>query len=220
MRGIPAVASFTFCAFVTACIGIEFVRGARARVRMYGESALPALFRLVESNHRRYGGYIVHVAMVLIFAGVTGSSAFQREVTEVVELDGTFQVGPYEASFRRLELGSDARAESVKAEVLISRDGEPVATLGPAREIFPSFRNQPATEVDIHHTLGGDLYLVLLNATPDGQATFKAYINPLVSWIWIGGLVFLLGGLLTMLPDARERRRAQHPSQEPARAAA
>jgi cytochrome c-type biogenesis protein CcmF len=187
---------------------------------MYGEAPLPALLRLVESNHRRYGGYIVHVAMVLIFAGVTGSSAFQREVTEVVELEGAFRVGPYEARFNRLEFGSDARAESVKAEVLITRDGDPVATLWPSREFFPSFRNQPATEVDIHPTLGGDLYLVLLNATEDGQATFKAYINPLVSWIWIGGFVFLIGGLLTMLPDARERRRAAIPSQEPARAAA
>ena len=95
-----------------------------------------------------------------------------------------------------------------------------VATLNPGREIFPSFRNQPASEVDIHHTLAEDLYLVLLATPPDGGATFQVYLNPLVSWIWFGGVVLLLGGTVTMLPDVREKRFVYQASLEKDRAAA
>jgi cytochrome c-type biogenesis protein CcmF len=158
--------------------------------------------------------------MVLIFAGITGSGAFQQEGTFTVVPGESFSIGGYELVFQEVEFHRTPRAESHTARVDVRRQGLPLAALHPAREIFPSFRNQPASEVDIHHTLAEDLYLVLLSAPADGSATFKVYINPLVSWIWLGGVVLLIGGVLTMLPDARERRFAYQARLEEQRAAA
>ncbi len=220
LRGILAVTSFSLCVFVLACIAVEFIHGTAARRRVHGEGLGAALVRLVAGNKRRYGGYVVHVGMVLIFAGITGSGAFQQEGTFTVAPGETFRLGDYELLYKEVVFQRTPRAETYTAQVDVRREGRQVATLTPVREIFPSFRNQPASEVDIHHTLGEDLYLVLLNAAPDGGASFKGYINPLVSWIWLGGAVLLLGGFITMLPDARERRFAYQARLEEQRAAA
>jgi cytochrome c-type biogenesis protein CcmF len=220
VRGFLAVISFSFCAFVLACIAVEFVRGVRARRRIHSEAPGQAAFRLVATNKRRWGGYLVHVGIVVIFIGITGSAAFQLEGTFTVAPGETFHLGDYEMTFHEVTFTRTPRAEIYEARIDVSRHGRLATTLHPAREIFPSFRNQPASEVDIHHTLAEDLYLVLLTAAPDGGASFQAYLNPLVSWIWLGGVVVLLGGFVTMLPDVRERRFAAQVSLERQRAAA
>jgi cytochrome c-type biogenesis protein CcmF len=220
VRGALAVTSFTFCVFVLACVAVEFLRGVRARRRLHAEQPLRAAFRLVTTNKRRWGGYIVHVGVVVIIIGITGSSAFQLEGTFTVPPGESFQLGPYEIAFHEVAFTRTPRAETYEARLDIFRGGRLAATLRPAREIFPSFRDQPASEVDIHHTLAEDLYLVLLSAASDGGATFQAYLNPLVSWIWLGGAIVLLGGVVTMLPDVRERRFAAQASMERQRAAA
>ena len=220
IRHVLATMSFSFCIFVVACLALEFIRGTRARMRMYSENLALALARLVGSNKRRWGGYVVHVGMVIIFAGITGSSAFQQETTQVLQPGGAFTLGDYEITYREMRSTSTPRADTFEARVDVSRNGRPVSTLHPAKEFFPSFRNQPASEVDIHHALAEDLYLVLIHAADDGSATFKAYLNPLVSWIWLGGCVLLVGGFVTMLPDEREKRFIAQAALEEERAAA
>ncbi|MFQ5719380.1 MAG: heme lyase CcmF/NrfE family subunit [Acidobacteriota bacterium] len=206
IRHLVATVAFTFCVFVLASTAVEFAKGARARIRMYGENAATALVRLTASNKRRWGGYIVHVGMVVIFAGITGSSAFQETTTHVVQPGETFTLGEYTLAYQEIRALSTPRADSYIARLDISAGGERVDTLHPAKEFFPAFRNQPASEVAIHHAFADDLYVVLLSATEDGDATFKHYLNPLVSWIWFGGVILLAGGVITMLPDDREKR--------------
>ena len=196
------------------------MHGAAARQRLHKEGMFVALWNLVAHNKRRYGGYIVHVGIVLIFLGITGSSAFQSEGTYTVAPGESFSLGRYQMTFNQVTFSQTPRADSYVASVDVAHDGTAVASLAPAREFFPKFRNQPASEVDIHHTLRGDLYLVLLSAADDGSATFKVYLNPLVSWIWLGGIVLIVGGVVTMLPDVRERRFAYQASLEEERAAA
>ena len=208
LRAPLATAALAFCAFVAACTLLEFAHGTRLRMRGHGEAVLPAFVRVIDANKRRYGGFVVHMGMVLIFAGITASSAWQVEATSTLARGESFSIGPYRLTFRDLTFTTDARAETHTATVGVERDGRAQGDLRPAREVFPSFRNQPATEVDILHTLSEDLYVVLVRATEDGRATLKAYVNPLVSWIWIGGGVLLLGGLVTLLPDGRPRRAA------------
>ncbi|TDI31174.1 MAG: heme lyase CcmF/NrfE family subunit [Acidobacteria bacterium] len=214
VRDVMAAMSYTFCLFVLACTAIEVLHGAAARRRLHGEGLISSLVHLVGNNKRRYGGYIVHVGIVMIFLGITGSSAFQQETTATVKPGESFQLGPYTLTYQEVIFQRTARAESYTSRVDVARHGTPVATLHPAREIFPSFRNQPATEVDIYHALSEDLYVVLLTTTDAGGATFKVYLNPLISWIWLGGVVLLLGGFITMLPDVRERRFAYQASLE------
>jgi cytochrome c-type biogenesis protein CcmF len=220
VREIAATVSYTFCIFVVACTAVEFMHGAAARQRLHKEGVMAAMLNLVAHNKRRYGGYIVHVGIVLIFMGITGSSVFQSEGTYTVAPGETFNLGRYQMTFQQVVFSQTDRADSYVATVDVARDNVPVTTLTPAREFFPSFRNQPASEVDIHHTLTEDLYLVLLSAADDGSATFKGYLNPLVSWIWLGGIVLIFGGVITMLPDVRERRFAYQASLEEERAAA
>ena len=220
VRHLLATVSFTFCVFVMTSTFVEFTKGTRARMHMYSESLMTALPRLVATNKRRWGGYIVHVGMVVIFAGITGSSAFQIEETRVLSPGESFSLGGYEMTYHEVTFTTTPRAETFEARLGLSRDGRSLGTLRPAKEFFPAFRNQPASEVDIHHSFAEDLYVVLLHASSDGSATFKAYLNPLVSWIWLGGLLFLVGGFVTMLPDVREKRFATQVSLEQDRAAA
>ncbi|MFQ5671084.1 MAG: heme lyase CcmF/NrfE family subunit [Acidobacteriota bacterium] len=220
LRSPLAVISFTFCVFVVACTGLEFYRGMRSRIRMYSENVATALFRLVDSNKRRWGGYVVHIGMVLIFAGITGSSAFQKETTQILAPGESFTIGPYQVTFRQVDFHSTPRAETYLARLDLRRHGRALPGLVPGKEFFPSFRNQPASEVAIHHAFSEDLYLVLLSTTDDGRATIKAYLNPLVSWIWFGGIVLLLGGVVTMMPDPRQRQFAARIAQEENRVAA
>jgi len=214
VRDVMATISYTFCLFVLASTASEFLTGASARRRLHQEGLLASWVNLVGHNKRRYGGYIVHIGIVMIFLGITGSSAFQQEATATVQPGESFQLGPYMMTFQDVAFESTARAESFTSRVDLARHGNPVGTLHPAREFFPSFRNQPASEVDIYHALSEDLYLVLLSTTEDGGATFKVYMNPLVSWIWLGGVVLLFGGFITMMPDVRERRFAYQASLE------
>jgi cytochrome c-type biogenesis protein CcmF len=220
IRDVVATISYTFCIFVVACTAMEFMHGAAARQRLHKEGVFVALWNLVAHNKRRYGGYIVHVGIVLIFLGITGSSAFQSEGTYTVAPGESFSLGRYQMTFNQVTFSQTPRADSYVASVDVAHDGTAVASLAPAREFFPKFRNQPASEVDIYHTLREDLYLVLLSAADDGSATFKVYLNPLVSWIWLGGIVLIVGGVVTMLPDVRERRFAYQASLEEERVAA
>ncbi|MCZ6650870.1 MAG: heme lyase CcmF/NrfE family subunit, partial [Acidobacteria bacterium] len=214
VRDVMATISYTFCLFVLACTAAEFLHGATARRRLHGEGLVSSFVNLMGHNKRRYGGYIVHVAIVMIFLGITGSSAFQQETTATVRPGESFTLAHYTLTFQEVTFKRTARADSFTSRVDVARYGKPVGTLHPAKEFFPSFRNQPATEVDIYHALSEDLYVVLLTTTDDGGATFKVYMNPLISWIWLGGVVFLCGGFITMLPDVRERRFAYQASLE------
>src|SRR6266513_889699 len=204
-----ALMAIALGAFVAATVVQEFARGARARHRQYGEAYLLALGRLLGRNRRRYGGYIVHTGMVVLFIAFAGM-AFKTE-TEATLRPGESAVlkSPYGWTYTFTHLGVsqyDALNRQVTAATLeIARNGKRLGVLTTEKRQHvdglgrPTF--QPSTEVGIRSDLREDLYVVLaglVNGTE--QAVFRFTINPLVWWVWYGGMVVALGGLIVMWP--------------------
>ncbi len=219
MRHVRALLAFSLSTFVCATILQELWRGTLARMRTAGERAPAALLALVTRNKRRYGGYLVHVGMVMIFVGITGSSAFQQETTAHIRRGERFTIGPYELTFSDTASSHDPHKDVLSATLDVSRGGVPVTTLRPEKHYYRA-TEQPTTEVDIYGlfswppNLGEDLYAILIDNDPfEGGYTFKAYLNPLVSWIWLGGFVVILGTHVAVLP---EWRRVQVPGRRTA----
>jgi cytochrome c-type biogenesis protein CcmF len=199
--------SFTLSLFVMLSIFLEFSRGARARKKSVGEGILKALWTMVNRNKRRYGGYIVHVGIVLIFVGITGS-AFKVEKQATVKKGESFAIKDYTLRYDTLTRYPTAHKEVVAASLSIFNAGEKIGVLYPEKN-FHRGQDQPATEVAIRSTLKEDLYVVLAGYEED-IATFKVLVTPLVIWIWIGGTVMALGTIFAMLPDRRKLRGTAH----------
>lgn len=206
IRNYYAVLAMALCGFVMATIVVEFYRGVRARQAMVGESAAVALMRLVSKNRRRYGGYIVHVGVVMMFVGIIGVSAFRQERQVTLERGKSFEMGAYTVRYDGIAAEDSPHMATVAAELAILKDGRQIDVLKPEKRFYKK-PEQPATEVAIRSTIGGDLYLVLGSYDNDsGLATFQAYFNPLVGWLWFGGLVLAIGTAITIWPAALEQR--------------
>jgi len=226
MRQPFALAAFGLCVFVLATIFVEFYRGARARQAVSKESFPVGISTLVGRNKRRYGGYIVHVGMVLIFAGVAGSAGFQQEVSATLKRGQSMSIGPYEITFTDTASSSDAHKDVLSAILTVARDGKQVATLKPEKWFFRASQ-QPTTETAIYGMwqwpphLSDDVYTVLVDQNAKtGGYTFKVYLNPLISLIWIGGFVLIIGTHIAVLPEwSREKVFTAAPAREARHAA-
>ncbi|MGB0604066.1 MAG: heme lyase CcmF/NrfE family subunit [Candidatus Latescibacterota bacterium] len=207
VRDLYALTSLVFCAFVTAAIVSEYHAGTRARMRSTGEGYATALYRLSAKNRRRYGGYMTHLALVLLFVGFTGK-AFTSEVELVLDRGETVPVGEYELTYETMAFKEDANMSSTAAALTLSRDGQRLGTLLPERRYYKSF-DQGTTEVSIFSDLREDFYLILVGSAEDGSAKFQVYINPLVNFVWLGSIVLILGSIWAMWPTARDRRIAR-----------
>ncbi|GAB4436140.1 MAG: heme lyase CcmF/NrfE family subunit [Anaerolineae bacterium] len=221
-----ALLGFWICAFSLASTLLEYWRGARARHRSRGESYPVALWRLVGRNHRRYGGYLIHIGVVLVAIGVVGSRFYQVETQQNLAIGESMTIsspviGTYELTYRGLRDGASPDDRIITEAVLdVSFNGQPAGELVPLREYFV-VQQQPMTIPDKRSTLADDLYVILAGWEGTGQtATFKAYINPLVNWLWIGGFVFILGTIVAAWPTQQEREeRVTVRSQVPGAAA-
>ena len=209
MRDFYALMAIALGAFVAATVVQEFARGTRARHRQYDEPYALALGRLLGRNRRRYGGYIVHTGMVILFIAFAGM-AFKSETEATLRPgESTVLKSPYGWTYTFTHLGVsqyDALNRQVTAATLeIARDGKRLGVLTTEKRQHvdglgrPTF--QPSTEVGIRSDLREDLYVVLaglVNGTE--QAVFRFTINPLVWWVWYGGMIVALGGLIVMWP--------------------
>jgi len=203
MRSLSAIVVTSLSAFVLQTIFHEFHRGARARMTMTGEGYLGALGNLIAKNRRRYGGYIIHLGVVFMFIGVTMSSVYRVEEIHTVKPGESFTVSDFTLEYRGVTDLSDAHVARLAADLAVSRDGKPVAELAPEKRFYRR-PEQPATEVDYRSTLAEDLYVILGSVAEDGvTATFQVYVNPLVAWLWIGGLVLILGTGICVFPGGR-----------------
>jgi cytochrome c-type biogenesis protein CcmF len=219
MRQLAGLVSFSLCSFVAATIALEFYRGTRARQTLVGESAAVALAHLMSKNHRRYGGYVIHAGVVLIFLGITGSSLFKDEVQATVAPGQTFSIGRYQLRYDRLAEEDNPHVSITRADVTVLDGGQSIGVLRPEKRFYKR-PGQPTTEVAIRKTLREDLYLVLGALDPSsGLVTFQTFLNPLVSWLWIGGAVMVIGTAVVMTPTPAERhaRAAVHAREAPAR---
>ncbi|MDX1623450.1 MAG: cytochrome c-type biogenesis CcmF C-terminal domain-containing protein, partial [Gemmatimonadota bacterium] len=203
MRQWYALAVVTFSAFVLATIVQEVWRGAGVRTRR-GENPLLAVVRLVGKNRRRYGGYIVHVGVVLVFFGVAGA-LFVQEKSVRLPPGGETTVGPFSVEYIDTELEQGPNYVATVANLTVAdRDGAP-HRIRPERRFYPSGQEQVTTEVAIWSRLFEDLYVIQDGYQPSsGAADLTFVINPMVLWLWIGGGVMVFG-ILVSLTTARPK---------------
>lgn len=204
-QGVPfgyALVSFALCTFVTLTIAMEFFKGSRAIAAKEDVPFARAVAALTRRNTRRYGGYIVHLGIVLIFVGLTGA-AFNRETKAGIRLGDRLQVGAYTLNVRRIETGEDANLLWQRAVVDVYEQGRAIGSMTPRREVYKASR-QSVGRVDIRHALNADLYVNFAGLNADDLPVMEAYLFPLVNWVWIGALVLLLGAGVTLLPAGKE----------------
>ena len=209
---IPGLITYTFSAFVIAAIGLEFVRGTRARKALAtGESWPGAFFSLIGRNRRRYGGYVVHFAIVLLAIGIAGSNAYDSVVEGKLAPGQSLAVSGYTVTFQRLTEQDTAHAAEVRAHLLVSRSGTDIGTLEAGKNSYKIAGPDPqvSSEVGIrtNYLTGEDLFVIPEQINDDGSVYFRIFVKPLVNLIWLGGLIFLLGSIIALWPDAREQRR-------------
>jgi len=202
-----AIACWTLSAFVIATIGQEYYRAVSARVRGQGESPAAALWLLLRRNQRRYGGYIVHLGIILMFIAVSGA-VFNKEHLENVKPGETMAVEDYEFEYKTAEPNLQQHYGGATARVALYRNGEGLATMLPQKRIY-WLEQQPSSMPAIYSTWLEDVYLILNEVEPDGSATFKVHINPLVNWLWIGAGVAIVGSIFIMWPHPEVARRRQ-----------
>ena len=199
-RDFYALVCFLLCTFVTATIVTEYYRGARViRVRS-GMSWLSSAVELTLRNTRRYGGYIVHFGMVMIFIGLAGQ-AFTREVQKEIPVGGTVKIGPYELLLQAMDQKQEKNFVAERMIVEVMRDNKPVMILFPERRNFPA-NQESGTMVAIYSTLREDLYVVYAGVNQGSDApTIHVFLNPLVKWVWFGGVVVVMGTIVALLPS-------------------
>ena len=208
MRDLYAVMSLSLCGFVVGSVGLEFYRGVGARRRTMGEGAILAFFRLLSKNRRRYGGYLVHLSVILLFVGFTGQ-AFTIERELVLERGESAHVGNYTVTFDALAFGEDANKSVAAAAITLQYENQRLATLIPERHFYKT-AEQNTTEVSIYSRWLEDFYVIMVGIGEDDRsAKFHIYINPLVNCVWWGSALLVLSSLWTMWPNSRDRRMAR-----------
>jgi cytochrome c-type biogenesis protein CcmF len=218
VRSVGALVAFGLCAFTAAAITSEFIRGSRV-YRSRGAPWARSLGRTILRNRRRYGGYIVHLGVVLIVMGLAGS-AFRSERQALLNQGESMHVGRYTLTYAHLERTSTAERFINRVTVTVARGGRDIATLSPERN-FHFAQRQPQSEVAIRTNPEEDLYVVVTSVDPSGAVALRAFVNPLTWWIWMGAAVMALGMgiLLTGGPTAAAPKRAAGLIREPALAA-
>ena len=196
------VICFGFCAFTFATIGQEFSRGVAVRKRNTGEDTVSSLMGMVIRGKRRYGGYVVHVGIVLMFIGFAGT-AYKKETDVKLVPGGQATLGRYTIRFERLAHEEDRQKEMVTGEVTALAGGKVIDHLRPAKWFFHNHESEPTTEVAIRRGPAEDLYVTLGNYDlAEGNATFKVVVNPVVDWIWFGFMLLAIGTGIALLPEA------------------
>ena len=193
---------FALCAFVTATIVQEFWRGANVRRTTTGTDFFTALVGVVGRNKRRYGGYIVHLGIVLIFFGFAGEG-FKQNAQVLLRPGEQTILGRYTIRYDRLSVEDDGQKQMTAAHMSVFKGGKQIAALYPAKWAWHKHETEPpTTEVAIRRTFAEDLYIVLAAAEAGTQAaSFQIFVNPLVNWVWFGFAMMALGTGIALLPE-------------------
>ncbi len=210
-----ALIGFFLVAFVISVTLYDAFRSARARQRAQKENFFAALVRLAGRNRRRYGGYIIHISMMLMAIGILGIELFQTETQGTISKGQSLQLAGYSIEYKDVATwpDQDAGVQYTRAVVDVSKDGEHIGQLYPRIDFYFDSQ-QTMTIPGQRSTLQDDLYILLVDWQPVSAmgATFKIYHNPLVNWLWAGSMLFIAGMFFAAWPD-------KDPSLKPVRAA-
>ncbi|MGI8548875.1 MAG: heme lyase CcmF/NrfE family subunit [Gemmatimonadaceae bacterium] len=219
MRSGYALVAYSLAGFVSMTILQEFYKGIRARTSMYGDSVPMAFIRLIARNRRRYGGYIVHAGIVIVFAAFAGL-AFKKENDLTINSGETKALTDSWGHHWTFTSQGVSRYDVLNREVtaialVATRDGKRMGVItSEKRQYFsgsdeanrvPTF--QPATEVGILGSFAQDVYVTLAGVVGQDTSEIRITFNPLVRWVWLGGALMAFGGLIVMWPQAERRRR-------------
>ena len=200
--------TFTLAAFVVTAIFAEFYRGARVIQGHTGRSLLGSVVQLTRRNTRRYGGYLVHFGVVLIFIGISGQ-AFNQSKEMTMSFRQSMTIGPYRIQCMDFSQDSNANYDTEFALLDVYRNGHKVTRLAPELRLYAASQ-QPLTVVANHSTPAWDLYVIYAGKdAATGQPVIKAFLNPLVMWIWIGVLITILGTGIALIPNLSAALAAQ-----------
>ena len=203
IRQPAALLGFWLAAFVASVTLYEFWRGTVARHNRSGESLPVALWHLAGRNRRRYGGYIIHLGVVLMAIGIIGIEIFQTETQGTLAQGGQISLEEYTLTYKSLAVfDTDDGRNVARAAISVDKNGKYVGDLYPRRDYYIESQ-QPMTIPGVRSTWEDDLYVILVDWQPlsSQSATFKIYKNPLVNWLWLGGFIFILGTLVAAWPE-------------------
>jgi cytochrome c-type biogenesis protein CcmF len=192
--------SFVLSFFVLLTIFLEFYKGTRARMRSTKENPFLALVNLTRKNSRRYGGYIVHLGIVMIFIGISGN-AFNQETKAELAPGETLSIKNFQLTCKELRDEANPNFSAGIVELDLYQNGKWLKKLYPEKRFYQA-SEQPTSEVAIYSTPLQDLYVVFAALSEDQKkALIQVYLNPLVNWVWIGGLVIIFGTFILLLPQ-------------------
>lgn len=201
-----AVVAYGLVALAGFSTLVEYGRGVQARVRAHGENPAKALWTLFERNRRRYGGYLIHLGVVVIGFGIIGSTVFQQTTQQTIDPGQTITLGPYTMRYDNVfQAIADDNRQMTIANVTVLRDGQPLAQLRPRKDLFDT--GEPMTIAGQYSTLESDFY-ILLNDWQGDRVTFKIYLNPLINLVWWGGYVLIFGTIIAAWPSAEREAAA------------
>jgi len=202
ITNIYALIGLTFAALTASITLYEFWRAARARGRAQGENLFVALWRLAGRNRRRYGGYVIHLGVILMAIGIVGLEMFQTETQKSLAIGESVQLAGYTLRYDSLAQfpASDGRWVT-RAVMSVFKDGQFITELYPRYDVYSD--GQPMTIPGVRSTMADDLYVLLINweGVTSQIAPFKVYHNPLVNWLWLGSFVFIIGTLIAAWPE-------------------
>jgi cytochrome c-type biogenesis protein CcmF len=206
IRNPYALLGFFLVALVLFVTLYEYWRAADARRKRHGENHLSALWNLARRDRRRYGGYLIHIAMAMMAIGIIGIEMFQTETQGTLSQGDTLALNDYTIRYDSLAVfdGPDNR-NVARAVISVFKDGEFLTELYPRRDFYYD-SNQPMTIPGVRSTVEDDFYVLLVDwqEISTRSATFKVYHNPLVNWLWIGSWVFIVGTLVSAWPNSRK----------------
>ncbi len=215
VQEIYPLAAFTFSAFVIVTIFMEFYKGVRTRQKSNRENFPLSFYRVINRNKRRYGGYIIHIGIVLIFIGIAGSSAYQLEKSQNLAMGQVMEIKSYSVIFDSYQEKEYPERFNITFDFNVFNSGKPAGTLSAELNNYPRFGL--STEVGIKRNflsgifsnikrLGEDLYIIPTGFDPQTKmVSIKAYINPMINWLWIGGVILVIGSVIATFPDRKEK---------------
>jgi cytochrome c-type biogenesis protein CcmF len=220
VRHTYAILTFALGSFTVATMAIEFWKGTRARARIEGEGAATALVHMVGRNRRRYGGYIVHVGLVVGFMGIAGKAFYVEETLALRPGESMTIASPfghtYRLTYQDMSWYTATNMTKLVSSVVVEKDGRRVGLLTAEKRTYRQ-REEVASEVGIRRAWNEDLYLILAGiddpngvvqgTNPRPVATFRVLVNALVPWIWAGGFIMAVGTLIALWPGRGEEPR-------------